>query len=496
MKFRTLGRALLLTAGVAGSTLGLTSCSNDHTVGYVYVLGTNDASTTGGQISAFKEDNNNGTLSAIAAPSVVSTGGANPVRAVVPSGNRFLYVLNSGTSSVDTNATLPSGQPNPDYGVTTYSSSSIQLFSIGGYGQLSQQLSYNSQGFGSERIAVDAAGAHIYVLDRYANVGQNAITITPNQAGVYVDPTQNPMTPNVPGNYPCQDPSNPNIFHPVGSITVFTIDTTTGRLELQTNATNNNLTYFPVGCFPIDFRLSSSFLYTMDQGSPSVDESGATANDQQTIYVYGVTSSTGQLTPAQTSVTHITSNNSSNITAITGDSNPNVGVGATKYLYLLDQNASLIYAYTISSNGAPIAISGSPFGELAGPGVVNAASQAGGPTQSYTDSTGKYLYVTNAGPTDSTNPNADVAGFVPDPTTGNLNTVVQTSGFILGTVSGPVCIFEDPTNQYLYVAGSVDNSITGRRINPSTGVLNDLNKTGTVPTVQTPTWCLAVSSTQ
>ena len=471
MKFRTLGRALLLSAGVAGSTLGLTSCSNDHTVGYVYVLGTNDASTTGGQISAFQEDNNNGNLRPISAPSVVSTGGTNPIRAVVPSGNRFMYVLNSGSASA------------PDAnGVVTYSSSSIQLFSIGGYGQLSQQLSYNSQGSGSERIAVDSAGTHLFVLDKYANVGPNAAAgVAGTTAGSYIAPN---------GNYPCQDPSNPAIFHPVGSITLFNIDTTTGRLQVQTNATNTMLTYFPVGCFPVDFRLSASYLYTMDQGS-------ATHNDLQTIYVYGVTTGTDQLTPVQTNVTHISSTPSNvNITAITGDANANAGAGATKYLYLLDQSASLIYAYTISQNGAPIAISGSPFGELGSQGVAEAASQVGGPTQSYTDSTGKYLYVTDGGPTNFTNPNADVAGFVPDPSTGNLNTVVQTSGFTLGTVSGPVCIFEDPTNQYLYVAGSVDNSITGRRINPATGVLNDLNKTGTVPTVQTPTWCLAIASTQ
>ncbi len=466
---RTLGRALLLSAGVAGFTLGLTSCSNDHTVGYVYVLGAQNASAPDGQIGAYKEDNNNGNLTPITGPSVVGSGGTNPVRAVIPAGNRFLYVLNAGMPSApDTN------------GVVTYSSSAIQLFSIGGYGQLSPQLSYNSQGTGSERLAIDSSGTHLFVLDRYANVGPNALPGTEiGTSGQYT----------APNGYPCQDPSNPAIFHPTGSITLFTIDTTTGRLELQTNSTNTSLTYFPVGCFPVDFRLSSSYLYTMDGGS-------ATNNDLQTIYVYGVTGATGQLTPAQVSVTHIRSDNNSNIVAVTGDSNANSGIGASKYLYLLDQNASLIYAYTFGSNGTPIAISGSPFPELGSQGLQQAASQVGGPNQSYTDSTGKYLYVTNAGPTNANESNADVASFIPDSTTGNLYEVVPGSGFILGTVSGPVCIFEDPTNQYMYVAGSVDNSITGRRINPATGVLSDLNKTATVPTVQTPTWCLAISSTQ
>ena len=44
MMFRTLGRPLLMLAGAAGLTLGLTSCSADHTVAYIYVLGQNAAS--------------------------------------------------------------------------------------------------------------------------------------------------------------------------------------------------------------------------------------------------------------------------------------------------------------------------------------------------------------------------------------------------------------------------------------------------------------------
>ncbi len=474
MKFRTLGRTLLLLAGTAGLTFSLTSCSADHTVGYVYVLGADVASASSGQISSFQEDNNRGDLTPLRTNATLSSGGVNPIRAVVPSGNRFMYVLNAGLAS----------QPDGN-GAVTYSSANIQLFSIGGYGQLTQQLSYNSQGFGSERIAIDGAGAHLFVLDTYANVNPSTASAAPTAV------LAGGATPTGAGtNYPCVDATDSQVYHPVGAITVFSIDPSTGRLQLQQNQRQLGLTYFPVGCNPLDFRLSASYLYTLDGGASS-------NSDIQTIYTYAVSSSTGQLTPAQTQVSQIASGNSSgvavtHVATITGDSNPNTGYGISKYIYLLDPlantGAGAIYAYTIGSNGAPTQVNGSPFDNL--------GTQAGGPRQTYTDSTGKYLFVVNGGPTNNTQANADITAFIPNATTGDLNTQVQTSGFTLGSVSGPVCIFEDPTNQYFYVAGSLDNSITGRKINPNAGTLADLTKNGTVPTVQTPTWCLGVANGQ
>ncbi len=483
MIFRTLGRPLLMLAGAAGLTLGLTSCSADHTVAYIYVLGANAASAPTGQISVFGEDNNAGNLTPIANVPTVSSVGENPIRAVVASGNRFMYVLNAGLpSSTDTSQPL------------TYASANIELFSIGGYGQLSQQTSYFSQGLGSTRLAIDGSGAHLFVLDTYANVSVTAGGVAPTAVpGNLVAGTTSTYT--APQGYPCQDPNNPAVFHPTGSVTVFSIDGPTGRLQLQLNGRQQNLTYFPVGCFPVDFRLSASFLYTMDAGSPS-------NNDVQSLYTYAVATGTGQLTPAQTTVTPVNPNPAPgtpapNITALTGDGDPSRGYGASKYLYALDKASSQIYAFSIPASGAPTAVINSPYTDLSSTANQNAPSQTGGPTQTVTDSTGKYLYVTDGGPTNANNVSSDIGGYVLNPTTGDLNSPIQTGGFTLGTVSGPVCVFEDPSNQYIYVAGSLDNSITGRKINPGNGLLSTLTgNRATVPTVQTPTWCLGIASTQ
>ena len=60
MKLRKMGQGALAAVATAGFLLGMTSCSNNHTVGYVYVTGTQY-----NQIGAYKEDNNQGELHAI-----------------------------------------------------------------------------------------------------------------------------------------------------------------------------------------------------------------------------------------------------------------------------------------------------------------------------------------------------------------------------------------------------------------------------------------------
>ncbi|RRA48729.1 hypothetical protein [Acidipila sp. EB88] len=462
MTFQKLSRALLCVTGAVGMTLGLTSCSNDRTVGYVYVLGTSVSGQTGvGAIGAFKEDNNNGNLTAIAgAAASISSGGANPIRAVVPTGNRFMYVLNQGTATQDTSTSSST------YLSQLYTSANISLFSIGGYGQLSQQLQYASQGYGSTRMALSSGGNYLLVLDQFAPVGISGGGATSPNASTTAST-----------NFPCL--GSDNLYHPVGDISVYSIDASTGRLQVQPNNVNTALTYFPVGCFPVDFRVTASYVYVVDAGSVTTPFH---TNDVQTVFVQAI-SATGQLTNTQTNVQQISTNMTPSISAITGDS--------SSYIYLLDTLNNLIYDYSIGSSGTLVAVNGSPFPN-------NTTVSGGGPVQSVVDSTGKYLFLANgqnvAGNASSTTTSADVTGYNINATTGDLDVAVQNGGFTLGTVSSPVCIFEDPTNQYLYVAGAADNSITGRIIDPNTGTLKALNKNATVGTVGTPSWCLGISS--
>ncbi len=50
----------------------------------------------------------------------------------------------------------------------------------------------------------------------------------------------------------------------------------------------------------------------------------------------------------------------------------------------------------------------------------------------------------------------------------------EISGSPFGTGSGPQCMLEDPSNQFIYTANFNDSTVTGRVVDQNSGVLNDL----------------------
>ena len=99
MKFTKFGKALLMTTLSAAVVLSVSSCVQSYTVGYLYVTGTITAQPGGnGIISGFDIDHNTGKLNNVDGLPI-SSGGANPVRAVLVTGSRFIYVLNRGVNS-------------------------------------------------------------------------------------------------------------------------------------------------------------------------------------------------------------------------------------------------------------------------------------------------------------------------------------------------------------------------------------------------------------
>jgi DNA-binding beta-propeller fold protein YncE len=49
--------------------------------------------------------------------------------------------------------------------------------------------------------------------------------------------------------------------------------------------------------------------------------------------------------------------------------------------------------------------------------------------------------------------------------------------------SGPVCMVEDSSNQYMYVSNHNDGTVTGKVIDPATGILSNLSRGATFPAV-------------
>lgn len=456
MKFRKIGQLSLAAVVSVALMFGATSCTNNYTVAYVFTVGSQY-----NQIGSFKESSETGAL-APAPGSPFGSGGTNPTRVFVQSGGRYIYVLNEGASTTDGS------------GNVSYTGANVSLFSVGGNGTLSFQASYTSQGTNSIRILPDTSGKYLFVLDTYApvNGAQTAAT--------------NPSA-----NFPCL--GSDNLYHPTGDVTVFTVDPNTGRLSIVTNqqkqnASGTQLTYFPVGCAPIDFTVSSGFIYTADAGSTM---NSFWADDTQTVFPYALNSSNGQLTITQSTPLQIGSPNSKpNMTAIS------TALGSTlsgsKYIYILDSGANCqsqssqvfpycsgqILPFTAGTNGTLQALTN---------GAVANDPTAAYPVSLVVDSKSKYLYVVNAGPNAGiTNPTSQITGWTIDATNGTLHSI---AGEPFGSGSGVDCIVEDPSNQYIYSTSRNDSQITGRILDPNSGVLTLLRTTSSFNTVGTTNWC-------
>jgi hypothetical protein len=151
MRFTKFGKALSMGVLSAGIIFGVTSCVESYTVGFLYVTGTVTASSgNSGIISGYRIDHNVGTLAPIDGLPV-SSGGANPVRAVLTLGSRFLYVLNRGVNNA--------GNGNC-YGVGTAEcqNANITEYAVGGNGILTPQETFYTQGQNPFRLIVDTSG--------------------------------------------------------------------------------------------------------------------------------------------------------------------------------------------------------------------------------------------------------------------------------------------------------------------------------------------------
>lgn len=448
MRFTKFGKALLIGVLSAGVVFGVSSCIQSYTTGFLYVTGTVTAQPTGsGIISGFKIDHNTGELVQINGLPV-SSGGANPVRAVLATGQRFLYVLNRGANAAGTGncyGTDPS---------TACQGANITQFLVGGNGILTPEETFYSQGDNPFRMIVDSSGNYLMVLDHDA----------PSAAA-------------------CQAALGASIAA-CGDITVFQIDQTTGRLSLVQNAQvtaagGQSLTYFPVPANPVDFSLSTGFVLTL---SGTTAATGYPYTGGTEVYPYGY-GGAGQLSLSQNSAQPLGISQGTAIINTAGtvyvlDNEPiNVPGGG---IYSPGVYPSQILPFTVGTNGALQAQTG---------GIVPDDATTSNPIQLLVESKTKYLYVANQGNNvQGNNPESAVAGY--QIFTAPAYQLQFIPGEPWGMGSGPQCIVEDPSDLYIYTANLYDSSVTGRVLDPNSGVLNPLRVAGTYPLPGPATWCL------
>jgi 6-phosphogluconolactonase (cycloisomerase 2 family) len=432
MKFTKFGKALLMSALSVAVILGVSSCVESYTVGFLYVTGNvTSQSSNSGIISGFKIDHNTCFLRPIDTLPI-SSGGSNPVRAVLISGSRFLYVLNRGVnSSGGSDCTTSDPCQN----------SNITQFAVGGNGVLTAEETFFTQGINPFRLIADPSGSFLYVLDHDS----------PSSAACALAL--------VTGVTSC------------GDITAFSINSTTGRLQLilnaQVTAANGSaLPYFPIPSNPIDFQLISGYLLTLS-GTPSTGDS---------VFPYTFGTGTGQLTINQNSAQPL------------GIYQGTAIVSGSGYVYVLDNEGTDVSGTGASSQILPFSLGANGALQAQTGGVVADDSTLNNPIYLLVESKGKFLYVANQGNnSQGTNAQSGLAGYVIDPSTHQLSFI---AGEPFGSGAGPQCLVEDPSNQFIYSADFNDSAVTGRVVDPNSGVLNNLRNTTTF-TLQGPaTWCL------
>ena len=383
MKAKSIGRALTATVLSLGITLGITSCSNDYTVAYVYM--TTAKTLPHGLINAYQVDYQNGFLYTLS-DSPIDSGGRNTVGLVVAPNNLFLYTVNRDDSSV-------------------------VEFAIGTDGKLYPENTYKITGSFATAAAIDAAGKFLYVTYTYQN--------NPDGSQLY--------TPANPG------PGGVSIF-PINS------DNTLGT------PTNINAGRNPMG---IATSRTGNFVYVIDQ------DSATSAN----LLAYAENPNTGALTP----VSGVTINPGNVVSTgfAAGTTPAAVAEDPTgTHLYVSDQQANQIIAYTVAANGVPT--------------VAGTASTDAGPAGMTFDlsNPAKYLYVVN------TSANT-IDGF----TLGTNGVPVRsTVAATTATDTGPTCIsmIGAPSNAnphhgiYMYTSNSLNNSITAEQVNPTDGSLEQI----------------------
>ena len=394
-----MGRAIAASILSLAGALGITSCSNDYTVAYVYM--TTAKTLPHGLINAYQVDYQSGYLYTLA-DSPIDAGGRNTVGLVVAPSNLFLYTVNRDDSS-------------------------IVEFAIGTDGKLYPENTYKITGSFATAAAIDAQGKFLYVTFTYQNssTGQQLYTpANPGPGGISVFPINSdntlgtPTTINV-GRNPTGILTSPkNNFVYVteqdsatsANLLGFLENTSTGALTalpgVTVNSGNVASTGFPVGTSPAGLLEdpSATHLYVTD----------SVAN---TLSAYTI-GSNGVPTLAGTATT---------------DSGPG---GMTldlsgKYLYVVNYNSNTIDGFTVGSTGVPVRSSvAASNGTGTGPTCV---SVIGAPSTA-NPRHGIYMYISNA----LTN---NVTAEQLNPTDGSLE---QIKGQPFGGSTLPSCIVTVP----------------------------------------------------
>jgi 6-phosphogluconolactonase len=334
--------------------LGITACSRDYTVAYVYMKA---AKVDPGLVNGYKVDYQSGVLVPLE-DSPVPAGGRNPVALVAAPNGKNLYVINRDDST-------------------------IVWFAIGTDGKLYPQRTYNSTGSFPTAAAIDPAGKFLYVTFTYQ---QGFTTALPGPGGVSVFPIaadnslgaaatvatgRNPIgiTANSQFAYVIDQDSATNL-----NLIGYSANSTTGFLTplpgVTINSANVASTGFAIGTTPAAILEDSTLkhLYVTDQVGNQIIGYSVAASGVPTTLANGIARTDAG--PAGMTIE-----------------------ASGKYLYVANMTAGTVAGYTFGANGEPVR-STVASSTQSGTGT-NCVTTIGAPS-SVTPSHAIYLYASNS----------------------------------------------------------------------------------------------------
>jgi len=239
---------------------------------------------------------------------------------------------------------------------------------------------------------------------------------------------------------------------------------------------------------------SGQFLFTVNSAGNTVSsfsidgKSGALTSVGPAAQTAGFTPVRGTMTPSGKFL-YVANSNSATVSGFAVDGSgaltpvPNspirVGNGPNwvaidpggKFLYVANLQDGTFSGFNLdSATGALEAMGGSPFG------VSTTTTTIIPLTSLVVDASGKYLYIT------ALNSGNNVYGFAIDATSGVPTAAVTGSPVPAG--SGAAFIVNDTSGQLVFVGNQTSNSVSGFKIDPSTGALTVISTTttGSAPT--------------
>ena len=391
MVLKKMGRFTMASVVSLALGLGVTACSRDYTVAFVYVAASTRAMA--GVINGYKVDYQSGALQQLT-DSPVITSNRNPVAIVAAPSGKYVYVVFRDDSVV-----VP--------------------FGVGTDGKLYGQKTVNVAGSFPTAAAIDAAGKFLYVTSTYqpgfttALPGPGLVSIFPIGSDGNLGTATSVNVGNTPGSVVASGfnnfvyvldretvPTTGGQTGPGGVILAFSQNASTGALTPVTTGSTpiNGLPGFPAGVTPswIAEDPTARFVYVTDQVS-----------NQLIGYIVGAG---GALVPM------------TNGPFRTGQFPVNVIVDPRgRYLYVTNFSDSNIGAYAIdTATGTPSSVAAS----------ANTQTDTNPTCATIEPALGQYMYTSN-------NAGGTVSGFQLDSHTGAL-TQIQNQPFPASAL--PTCV--------------------------------------------------------